>query len=131
MTRADIAATRRRWVAALNDGSAAAFVRCIADDAVWLPPRGDALRGRDAIARWLAPLFAHYRYEFSTADERVRLAGDWAVEEAHFRTVLHPRAEPGEPLVHDGRYLLIWRRSPGGEWLIERYVDRTETQAGS
>ena len=124
-SKAEIAAVRQRWVEAINAGSAAGFVQCVTEDAVWLPPRGDAIQGRAAIAAWLAPLFAQYRYDYTTVEERVRLAGDWAIEEARFRTVLHPKSEPGDPLVHDGRYLLIWQRLPSGQWLIERYVDRT------
>lgn len=51
-------------------------------------------------------------------DARCRVAAD-------FRSVLHPRRSNGEgPLVHDGRYLLIWRRV-SEDWLIDRYVDRT------
>ena len=127
--KAAIAAVRARWVQALNDASAPDFVRCITEDAVWLPPRGPAIHGRDAIARWLKPHFAQYRYQYTTRQERVRLAGNWAVEEAHFRTILHPRTAPGDPLIHDGRYLLIWRRLPTGRWLIDRYVDRTPPPA--
>lgn len=128
-SKAAIAAVRARWVQALNDGSAAAFVQCVTEDAVWLPPRGDAIQGRAAIAAWLEPLFARYDYTYTTADERLRLAGDWAVEEARFRTVLRPKGETGDPLVHDGRHLLIWRRLATGRWLIDRYVDRTPPPA--
>ena len=127
----NIADVRRRWVEAINAGSAEAFVRCITEDAVWLPPHGEALHGRDAIARWLEPPFAAYKYDYTIFDERVRLAGDWAVEEAAFRTVLHPRTQGGDPLVHDGRYLLMWRRLPSGRWLIDRYVDRTGARSAA
>ena len=116
---------RERWTTALNEGSADEFVKCVTPDAVWLPPRGDAVEGRKALIEWLEPLFAQFRYGFSIKNVAVRQVGEWAVEEADFQSVLHPKPSSGEdPLVHDGRYLLIWRRV-SGDWLIDRYVDRT------
>jgi uncharacterized protein (TIGR02246 family) len=121
----DVDSIRGRWVAALNSGSAEGFVRCVTPEALWLPPRGDAIQGRHALIAWLEPLFQRFRYEFSVSAVRLRPLGDWAVEEADFRTVLHPKHAGDEvPPVHIGRYLMIWHRLPAG-WLIDRYVDRT------
>ena len=121
---------RERWAAALNEGAAGEFVKCVTPDAVWLPPRGDAVEGREALIEWLEPLFGQFRYEFSIKNVDVRRVGDWAVEEADFQSVLHPKRSSGEsPLVHEGRYLLIWRHL-SGDWLIDRYVDRTADSAG-
>jgi len=125
---AEIASVREVWVEALNKGSAEEFVRCITEDAVWLPPYGEAIEGRGAIARWLELLFEQFRYEFIISDERVRLVGRWAVEDAHFRSILHPRKSPDEPLIHQGRYILLWRRV-ANEWRIERYIDQTEASS--
>jgi uncharacterized protein (TIGR02246 family) len=116
---------RERWTTALNEGSADEFARCVTPNAVWLPPRGDAVEGRKALIEWLEPLFGQFRYEFSIKNVDVRQLGDWAVEEADFHSILHPKQSNGEgQLVHDGRYLLIWRRM-SDDWLIDRYVDRT------
>src|SRR5688572_19487832 len=62
-----IAEARRRWAAALNSGSADAFVACVTNDAVWLPPRGVAIEGPVALQAWLSDLFNQFRYEFSTS----------------------------------------------------------------
>lgn len=123
----EIAVVRDRWAEALNEGSADGFVGCVTDDAVWLPPAGDAVEGIEALRAWLQGLFDQFRYEFKISDVQVRLVGDdRAVEGARFRSVLRPRSGEGEPMIHDGRYLLLWRRSGSRGWRIERYVDRTE-----
>ena len=125
---AEIADVRRRWAEAINAGSARAFVGCVTDDAVWLPPRGNAIQGVVALREWLEGLFQQFRYEFDTRDERIRLAGDtWAVEDACFRSVLRRESEEGEGVIHDGAYTVLWRRLDSGDWRIERYLDRTES----
>lgn len=123
----EIDTVRETWIAALNHGSIEGFVGCATADAVWLPPQGQAVEGRGALKAWLMPLFEQFRYEFSVSDTYLRHVGGWAVEDANFLSILHPRnsATP-EPLVHEGRYLLIWKRADDGSWLIDRYVDRTE-----
>lgn len=122
-----IDAARQGWINALNDGSAEEFGECVARDAVWLPSRGEAVEGRTAIVEWLQPLFDQFRYEFAVRSPHVRRVGDWAIEEGDFRSVLHRRSSGGEPLLHDGRYLLMWRRVTG-TWRIDRYVDRTDAR---
>lgn len=122
----EIESVRRRWADAINAGSARAFVECVTDDAVWLPSRGSAVQGAAALHEWLEGLFREFRYEFDTKDVRLALVGDgWAVEDARFSSVLRPKAEEGETLVHDGAYTVLWRRLDSGHWRIERYIDRT------
>src|SRR3712207_9093341 len=92
----DIAAVRSRWTAAINAGSVDAFVSCVTADAVWLPPRGEAVQGSQAIGSWLRELFDHFHYQFSTGEEHVRLVGSrWAVEDARFRSVLCSKSGAG------------------------------------
>jgi uncharacterized protein (TIGR02246 family) len=96
----EIATLRRRWIGAINMGSAVAFVSCVTDDAVWLPPRGDAVQGPEALRRWLQGLFEQYDYQFSTSEERIRLAGDrWAVEDARFHSVPRPKSGEGKAAI--------------------------------
>lgn len=115
---------RGRWIAAINRGSAAGFVAVVADDAVWLPSRQDAIQGKEKIRAWLQEPFAELDYDYSVSDVRLRVAGDWAVEEARFAT--RARAKSGDEMpLHEGQYTLLWRKRSGGEWLIERYVDHS------
>ncbi len=85
----EIDSVRQQWIEAMNNGSAEAFVRCVTQNAVWLPPRGEAVEGRTAIAEWLRPLFEEFRFDFTVTRVRLREVGAWAVEEGEFRSVLH------------------------------------------
>lgn len=60
---AEIARVRERRAEAINAGSASPFVGCaspfvgcVTDDAVWLPPRGNAIQGAVALREWLEGL---------------------------------------------------------------------------
>lgn len=119
-----ITSVRERWIASLNDESVEGFVECVTPKAVWLPPHGEATEGREAIAHWLDPLFKKFSYDFTVSNVRVRNVGGWAIEDADFETILTEKGTVGEPLVHRGTYLVLWRRVEEG-WLIDRYVDRT------
>ena len=121
---ANIKKQRSRWIAAINESSASGFVELLTVDAVWLPSRHDALYGKDRIREWLEEPFARFDYDYSVSGIRLRIAGNWAVEEATFTT--KARTASGEEMpLHEGNYTILWRKTPGDEWLIERYIDHT------
>lgn len=118
---------RETWIAAINAGDAERFVSILREDAVWLPWSQAALMGRARIRDWLSDPFAKYEYDYSVTDVRVRIAGDWAVERARFRTRAIQRGV-GEAPVHEGAYTILWRRTASEGWLIDRYIDHTGNQ---
>lgn len=122
--RAEIDKQRERWIVAINEADPAGFVAVLTDDAVWLPSGQDALSGREQIRAWLEPPFSEFEYNYSVSDVRLRLAGEWAIEQASFTTRAQKKSGEAMPK-HEGRYTLLWRKSPGGTWLIERYIDHT------
>jgi uncharacterized protein (TIGR02246 family) len=123
-TLAKIRKQRTKWIAAINAGSASHFVDVLTDDVVWLPARHDAIPGKEQIQAWLEKPFADFNYDYSVSQIRLRLAGNWAIEQARFTT--RARTSSGQPLpLHTGDYTLLWRKTPAGEWLIERYIDHS------
>ncbi len=120
----EIEQQRNSWIAAISAGDANAFLEILTQDAVWLPWGQPAISGRNRIREWLSDPFADYSYDYSVTDVRVRVAGMWAVERARFRTRAINRSGAEAP-IHEGEYTILWRRTPGTGWLIERYVDHT------
>ena len=115
---------RARWVAAINAGKAGDFIAVLTEDAVWLPPGQQALAGKEDIRAWLAQPFESFDYDYSVTSVRIRIVGNWAIEEARFSSQL--TSKTGEALPpHTGQHLLLWRKEASGSWLIERYVDRS------
>ena len=84
--RAAIGSQRTGWINAVNASDAAGFVAVLCDDAVWLPWERWAISGKQSIRDWLAEPFAQFTYDYSVTDVRLRVAGDWAIERAHFIT---------------------------------------------
>lgn len=116
---------RNRWVNAINQGDAEGFVSVLTEDVVWLPFRSDAMAGRDAVHEYLKAPFDSYKYGYTIQNTRLRMAGDWVVEQSDFTTRARSR-DGAEMPVHEGSYTILWRLV-GEEWLIEWYVDHTDS----
>lgn len=113
---------RSRWITAINAGSPDRFVEIVTEDAVWLPSGDDAIEGRENIRRWLKGPFSELSFRYTVSRVRLRVGVERAVELARFSSRVTPAN--GKPLpVHEGDYVLIWRRERPGLWLIERYID--------
>jgi len=121
---------RQEWIAVVNAGAVDQYAALLTPDAVWLPPGHPAINGQATIHRWLHPFFATFRYQYTLAPERIRLAGNWAVEHGSFTSTITPKAG-GERMQHHGRYIVLWRREPDDTWYIERYIDDTAEPASS
>jgi ketosteroid isomerase-like protein len=84
-----------------------------APDIVFMPPNGEAVRGRDEVAAWTTegtPPLEELRYELV----QVEGAGDLAYVYGNYSmTVTPPEAEP---TTDRGKYLEIWRRQADGSW---------------
>ena len=125
--RVAIEQRRQHWIEVTTAGDAARCVELLTENAVWFPPGMPAMRGRQAVRDWMAPLFELYEYEFSVLDPQLRLAGDWALERGTFTSILTSRYD-GRQTGHNGEYLISWRRESDGEWYIERYMHLSEPE---
>lgn len=123
--RSGIDDSRREWIAATNAEDPERCVAIMDTNVVWLPPGMAALQGRQAIHEWMVPFFERFRYDFSVADVRVSMAGEWAVERGTFTSNL-TASDNGESASHSGQYLIVWHRETDERWYIERYVDITD-----
>jgi uncharacterized protein (TIGR02246 family) len=119
--------TRAIHVAALNDGDASAWAACFDTDAVQMPPNQPPNAGTEDIKQWTRGFLAAFRAEFSIAPHEVELAGpDWAFERGSYEISLTPRAG-GDPLRDSGKYLTIYRRAAGEEWLMTHDIWNSDT----
>jgi uncharacterized protein (TIGR02246 family) len=122
---------RATHVAALNAGDANAWTACFGTDAVQMPPNQPPNVGTQRIHEWTQGFLAAFRAEFSIIPHDVELAGpDWAFERGSYEISLTPRAG-GDPLRDSGKYLTIYRRAPGDEWLIAHDIWNSDNQPPS
>jgi ketosteroid isomerase-like protein len=127
MAQDDLAALRKQrsaWVAGINEGNADKFVSVLVEDVVWLPWNPEALVGKESVRAWLEEPFDEYDYIYTLSDVRVRFTEVCGIEEGRFTS--QAQKKDGETLpLHEGDYMLLWRKDPSGQWLIERYIDRS------
>jgi ketosteroid isomerase-like protein len=118
-------------VAALNNGDANAWTACFATDAVQMPPNQPPNVGAERIQEWTPGFLAAFRAEFAIVPHDIELAGaDWALERGSYEISLTPRAG-GDPLRDSGKYLTIYRRAPGHDWLIAHDIWNSDNQPPS
>jgi ketosteroid isomerase-like protein len=118
-------------VAALNNGDANAWAACFDTDAVQMPPNQPPNVGTERIQQWTHGFLAAFRAEFAIVPHDVELAGaDWAFERGSYKISLTPRAG-GDPLRDSGKYLTIYRRARGHEWLMAHDIWNSDNQPPS
>lgn len=86
-----------------------------APDAIVMPPNEEVIRGREAMAEWLATFPPMSTFEATQV--QVDGAGDIAyVYGTYFMAIAMTEGE--EPVPDEGKYLEIWRRQADGGWKI-------------
>ena len=94
-----------------QEGPVEAFTKYMTEDATWLPINGDAVRGRDAIAREMSrgPAF-ELTWVPETADVSGDLGYTWGRYVVEFE-------DPDKGTVTGyGKYTTVWRRQSDGSW---------------
>ena len=84
------------------------------DDAILFPPKGEPIRGRDAIRSYWSRTPDRRILEHSIQVERADLSGDLLAE--HGRFSLTSRAGENEPERSSANFISVWRRGADGLW---------------
>jgi len=109
-----IAKTRAEFVAALQDGDAAAASAVYAADAQLLAPSAELFAGRKAIAAfWHAGLQAGIA---AVELDELTLAGNDGIAWEVGRYALRLESPDGGSVVERGKYLLVHERQQDGSW---------------
>lgn len=108
----------RAMVNAFNDGDLDAWMREIADDAVWMVPDQTPLIGKEAVRTFYESLFIQggkMKGRLSPDNQELIVKGDWAV----FRAVLEGTVTPedgGESFQFSNKFVNLLRKGPDGSW---------------
>ena len=106
------------WIDAVNSGDLARLLTLMTDDVVFLNP------GKEPLGRPEFPdgfLKGHQRFGIHCVSEieEVAVFGDVAYTRCRDSLSVKPR-DGGEPMELAGHRLTIYRRQPGGRWLLAR-----------
>ena len=96
-------------------GAAHGFAEYLSQDAVYLEPDTEYIRGRDRIQTFLSARPPGAVLRFGPA--RAEVSADGAVGYIVGST---EQTEPGRPVGH-GQYIAFWRRQPDGSWSLEAW----------
>ena len=120
--RPEIEAANAAWLPGLRNRDAQAIVAAYADSGVFVGPNGDAIRGRDAIARLYESRFPLLgtvlggdvvQGGMKVVDGRIYEWGRASLE-------LSGRNPGDPPRRSGGDYLTVWQRDAAGHWRIVR-----------
>ena len=114
--RQEIEARNQEFMAAFKRGDAAGVASGYADDALVMPPGGQAVTGKQAIERfWRSVMDAGVR-EVELRTERAEAQGDLAYEIGS--ASLRIRPEGGTETIDTVKYVVVWTRRAGGPWQL-------------
>ncbi len=87
-----------------------------ADDASTLPPNAPIATGSDARRQVWSNLMAApgYGLSFDTTKVEVARSGDLAYEMGTYQLTVNDKT--GKPTTSKGKYVVVWRKQPGGAW---------------
>ena len=106
------------WIDAVNAGDLDRLLGLMADDVVFLNP-GRAPFGRDGFPAGFSAAHQRSRIRCVSELQEVVVVGDLAYTLCHDSLSVTPRAG-GQAMALAGDRITIYRKQPGGRWLLAR-----------
>jgi uncharacterized protein (TIGR02246 family) len=108
-----------KWHRATAAGDVDSVLPLMAEDVVFLVPGKPPMKGRGAFERGLRALLAGHRVDSTGDVEEVSVSGDLAYGWTRLSVRITPLAG-GEAVERSGSALSIFRKRPGGAWVLVR-----------
>jgi ketosteroid isomerase-like protein len=107
------------YTRALVEGDLEGWLATMTDDCVFLPPGMPAVRGKEMLRRWVKEAFFDvFDIVFEFGYEAYDVHGSTASAWGWYRQGLTPKAG-GDPLQLRGKFIDVFKRCPGGDWLLD------------
>jgi uncharacterized protein (TIGR02246 family) len=123
---AAIGEVRSQFQTAYNAGDATALAALFADDAVSMPDHHASVEGKAAIQQHLSEIFTEYTGNISITPGDTEVSGDMAHEPGTYTLTLTPKGQ-GNPVMENGKYLVVLKRQGDGSWKIHHDMDNAQT----
>lgn len=116
-----IANLRTTWAKDLHDKRLDQIVQLYAPDAVFLPPNGARITGRDAIRDLTKQAMDAFTSDLTFQSMNFDSSGTLAYDSGEYRETLTSASD--NSVSHgQGNYLMVFKRQPNGSWLIVQQV---------
>ena len=106
----------QKWMAASKAGDIAAVLSLMADDVLFMVPGREPF-GKEAFAT-ASQGMKNVRMDGVADIQEVTILGDWAWTRTHLIVAITP--PNAKPMRRSGYTMSIWRKQPGGAWVIFR-----------
>jgi uncharacterized protein (TIGR02246 family) len=114
--RKAVESRNRAFVGAFLRGDAKAISELYTEDAKVIPPGGEVVNGRAAIAEFWRKQIGTGVKDLTLSTGTVEAVGDLAYEDGIVKQV----AKDGKVIT--GRYVVVWKRHDGGSWKLHRDI---------
>ena len=111
-----IDAANKTWGAAIAAGNAAGVAALYTDDALVMPPNGEAVSGRPAIEKAFQGMIASGVKQATLTAKEVEAHGDTATEVGAYSIMDGAGKE-----IDRGKYIVVWKRVQG-QWKLHRDI---------
>lgn len=116
-----LAKIREAWVQDLHTKQLEPILKFYAPDAVFHQPTGERITGSAALHTLFQTILATFNSDLALHSQNLEASGDLAYDSGDFEESLTAIAT-GAKLTSKGSYIIIFKRQPGGSWLIIQQV---------
>ena len=115
-----IEAQNAKYIEAYNGKDAAGVAALHTKDAIIYPPNQHIVKGRQAIQNAIAAEIQGGARDLTFTTLELDGSGDLAYEVGQYTLTFEPQGQ--KALQDTGKYLVLWKRQGGGEWLIDKDI---------
>jgi uncharacterized protein (TIGR02246 family) len=108
------------WLKFTSSGDIDAILRLMAEDVVFLRPGQPPMKGREAFAAGLKAALPQLSIQGSAGIQEIQVFGNIAYCWNHLTVTMTPRSGNQPTMTHSGNILSIFRKEPGGNWVLWR-----------
>jgi ketosteroid isomerase-like protein len=127
--RAQVDAVNSRFMATFNRGDAAGVGQFYSTDGVLMPPNGNAVKGRSAIASAWGGMGKMGGTNLKLHTTELVARGDMAHEMGTYSIDIKPAKGA---VMHDhGKFIVIWKRDPNAGWQLYRDIWNSDVPAAT
>lgn len=105
-----------RYTELFNAGDAAGLAELYAEDAQLMAPHAAAVEGREAIRKFWEGVFGMGKASFALTTLEAFNNGTLGYSLGGYTLSIAP-AE-GDAMTDEGKYVIVWKRGPGGAWQL-------------
>lgn len=121
--------TRNAYVAAWRAADAGKVAALYSEDALVLYPNQPPVTGSKAIVDYFNGFFGEFpKNEFTLTSAEIEVVGPWAFDRGTYRWKGTP-GTGGKAVEDNGKYLVILKRQPSGDWKVARDMDNSDRAA--